>query len=282
MVAADGIDSPIRRALAPEAVGGRLRLRRLAGGDPRVPRAPAARRARGRRRDARRRLPLRRPSRSASAARPAGAASTGSPPRPARPGRSRRPPSSRCCAAGSPAGTPPVGELLAATEPEDLVPQEVRELRPLPRAYGFRSGPGGVVLLGDAAHAMPHHLGQGACLAFEDAATLRSLVRDAAPGAQLCAAVEAYSRLRRPAHHQRGPADPPDVRGGAGPRPAGPAGPRRRPQPAAPAHPRPRRTASPPTGPRRTDAGAHGPADWRTAAGLTARRPPSDEGRVRP
>ena len=70
----------------------------------------------------------------------------------------------------------PVGTLLDATQPEDLVPQEVRELRPLPRAYGFRSGPGGLVLLGDAAHAMPHHLGQGACLAFEDAATLRSLV----------------------------------------------------------------------------------------------------------
>ena len=93
---------------------------------------------------------------------------------------------------------PPVGELLAATHPEDLIPQEVRELRPLPRAYGFCSGPGGVVLLGDAAHAMPHHLGQGACLAFEDAATLGALVADAAPGARLCAAVEAYSRDRRP------------------------------------------------------------------------------------
>jgi 2-polyprenyl-6-methoxyphenol hydroxylase-like FAD-dependent oxidoreductase len=54
------------------------------------------------------------------------------------------------------------------------------------------------VLLGDAAHAMPHHLGQGACLAFEDAATLRSLVREAVPGAGLRAAVESYSRLRRP------------------------------------------------------------------------------------
>jgi 2-polyprenyl-6-methoxyphenol hydroxylase-like FAD-dependent oxidoreductase len=92
----------------------------------------------------------------------------------------------------------PVGELLAATEPEDLVPQEVRELRPLPRAYGFCSGPGGVVLLGDAAHAMPHHLGQGACLAFEDAVTLRSLTLDAEPGPDLCAAVDSYSRARRP------------------------------------------------------------------------------------
>jgi 2-polyprenyl-6-methoxyphenol hydroxylase-like FAD-dependent oxidoreductase len=92
----------------------------------------------------------------------------------------------------------PVGELLDATRPEDLLPQEVRELRPLPRAYGFSSGPGGVVLLGDAAHAMPHHLGQGACLAFEDAATLRSLVAEAMPGPELCAAIDAYSRARRP------------------------------------------------------------------------------------
>lgn len=92
----------------------------------------------------------------------------------------------------------PIGELLAATEPDDLVQQEVRELRPLPRAYGFPSGPGGVVLIGDAAHAMPHHLGQGACLALEDAATLGAVAGTATPGEQLSAAVEAYSRSRRP------------------------------------------------------------------------------------
>ncbi|MGI5215160.1 FAD-dependent oxidoreductase [Plantactinospora sp. CA-290183] len=92
----------------------------------------------------------------------------------------------------------PIGDLLAATEPDDLVQQEVRELRPLPRSYGFPAGTGGIVLLGDAAHAMPHHLGQGACLALEDAATLRALVREAIPGAALRAAVESYSRLRLP------------------------------------------------------------------------------------
>jgi 2-polyprenyl-6-methoxyphenol hydroxylase-like FAD-dependent oxidoreductase len=95
----------------------------------------------------------------------------------------------------------PIGALLDATRPEELIPQGVRELRPLPRAYGFRSGPGGVVLIGDAAHAMPHHLGQGACLAFEDAATLRPLtapLSDPAAGGDLGAAIEEYSRLRRP------------------------------------------------------------------------------------
>jgi 2-polyprenyl-6-methoxyphenol hydroxylase-like FAD-dependent oxidoreductase len=93
---------------------------------------------------------------------------------------------------------PPIGELLAATEPDDLVQHPVRELRPLPRDFGFPAGTGGVVLLGDAAHAMPHHLGQGACLAFEDAATLRSATRTAIPGDQLRAAVSEYGRLRRP------------------------------------------------------------------------------------
>ncbi|SCL15877.1 2-polyprenyl-6-methoxyphenol hydroxylase [Micromonospora nigra] len=93
------------------------------------------------------------------------------------------------------AGWPaPIGELLAATEPVDLVQQEIRELRPLPRAYGFPAGPGGVVLLGDAAHAMPPHLGQGACLAFEDAATLAALLRES----RLPDAVAAYDRVRRP------------------------------------------------------------------------------------
>ncbi|OKI75102.1 FAD-dependent oxidoreductase [Micromonospora sp. CB01531] len=93
------------------------------------------------------------------------------------------------------AGWPaPIAELLDATEPADLVQQEIRELRPLPRAYGFPVGPGGVVLLGDAAHAMPPHLGQGACLAFEDAATLSVLLRES----RLPDAVAAYDRLRRP------------------------------------------------------------------------------------
>ncbi|BBH66999.1 salicylate hydroxylase [Actinoplanes sp. OR16] len=92
----------------------------------------------------------------------------------------------------------PIGALLAATRPEELIPQGVRELRPLPRAYGFRSGPGGVVLIGDAAHAMPHHLGQGACLAFEDAATLRALMAGLASGDDPGVAAEEYSRLRRP------------------------------------------------------------------------------------
>ncbi|WP_434740969.1 FAD-dependent oxidoreductase [Micromonospora sp. SH-82] len=93
------------------------------------------------------------------------------------------------------AGWPaPIDDLLDATDPAALVQHEIRELRPQPRTYSFPSGPGGVVLLGDAAHAMPPHLGQGACLAFEDAATLQSLVREMS----LPDALTAYDRSRRP------------------------------------------------------------------------------------
>jgi 2-polyprenyl-6-methoxyphenol hydroxylase-like FAD-dependent oxidoreductase len=92
----------------------------------------------------------------------------------------------------------PIGDILAATEPDDLIQHAVGELRPIPRTFSFPTGPGGYVLLGDAAHAMSHHLGQGACLALEDAATLRSLLLDAVPGRSLGQALEAYTRQRRP------------------------------------------------------------------------------------
>jgi 2-polyprenyl-6-methoxyphenol hydroxylase-like FAD-dependent oxidoreductase len=92
----------------------------------------------------------------------------------------------------------PIGDLLAATEPTDLIQHPVAELRPIPRSFAYVTGPGGYVLLGDAAHAMSHHLGQGACLALEDAAALRSLLLDAVPGRSLPGAIDAYNRERRP------------------------------------------------------------------------------------
>jgi 2-polyprenyl-6-methoxyphenol hydroxylase-like FAD-dependent oxidoreductase len=92
----------------------------------------------------------------------------------------------------------PIGDLLAATEPDDLIQHATAELRPIPRAFAFPAGPGGFVLVGDAAHAMSHHLGQGACLALEDAATLRSLLLDAIPGRSLVHALEEYTNQRRP------------------------------------------------------------------------------------
>jgi 2-polyprenyl-6-methoxyphenol hydroxylase-like FAD-dependent oxidoreductase len=93
---------------------------------------------------------------------------------------------------------PPIADLLAATEPDDLIQHQVAELRPVPRSFNYPAGPGGYVLLGDAAHAMSHHLGQGACLALEDAAALRGLLLDAVPGRSLGDALDAYTRERRP------------------------------------------------------------------------------------
>lgn len=92
----------------------------------------------------------------------------------------------------------PIGELLAATEPADLVQRELRALRPPVTRYSVPVGCGGFALLGDAGHAMADHLGQGACLAVEDAATLVSSVRDAIPGPGLAAALANFDRLRRP------------------------------------------------------------------------------------
>jgi 2-polyprenyl-6-methoxyphenol hydroxylase-like FAD-dependent oxidoreductase len=92
----------------------------------------------------------------------------------------------------------PIGDLLAATDPDDLLQDAVGELRPLPRALSSTAGVGGYALVGDAGHAMTHYLGQGACLALEDAATLRTVVQDTIPGQTLGRALEEYSRMRLP------------------------------------------------------------------------------------
>lgn len=196
LVAADGIDSPIRRALAPEsaAVGSGFAAWQAVIPGFRVPRLSPDQVSGGETLGAGYRfvaIPL--GDRAAGRGGIYWVATAAGAPRP-------EPPATQLALLRRwfASWHAPVSELLAATHPDDLVPQEVRELRPLPRAYGFPSGPGGVVLIGDAAHAMPHHLGQGACLAFEDAATLRSLTAEAQPGAELRTAIEAYSRLRRP------------------------------------------------------------------------------------
>jgi 2-polyprenyl-6-methoxyphenol hydroxylase-like FAD-dependent oxidoreductase len=113
---------------------------------------------------------------------------------------------------------PPVGDLLAATDPEDLVQETVRDLRPVPKLShpaGLVSGqgrltagsapprppaaaavPGGYVLVGDAAHAMSAHAGQGPGLAAEDAATLQIVLHGVVEGGSLGEALADYARLR--------------------------------------------------------------------------------------
>jgi 2-polyprenyl-6-methoxyphenol hydroxylase-like FAD-dependent oxidoreductase len=91
----------------------------------------------------------------------------------------------------------PVAELLDATQAADLLPQSAVHLTPVPAHFGFRVGGGGVVLVGDAAHAATPSITQGAGLALEDAVVLGATLRTAVPGQDLAARLDEFTRLRR-------------------------------------------------------------------------------------
>jgi 2-polyprenyl-6-methoxyphenol hydroxylase-like FAD-dependent oxidoreductase len=83
----------------------------------------------------------------------------------------------------------PIPDLLAATPPERLVRNDVVD-----RAMPDRWSDGAVTLVGDAAHAMRPHLGQGGCQAIEDAVVLASCL---AKSAEPAIAFADYERRRR-------------------------------------------------------------------------------------
>ncbi len=88
----------------------------------------------------------------------------------------------------------PIPALLSATPPEAVLHHDLYYLgTPLPTYTRGR-----VVLLGDAAHAMPPFLGQGGCQAIEDAVVLAHAVYTQ----DVDTALEHYDRQRRPRSQQ--------------------------------------------------------------------------------
>ncbi|VEG56744.1 FAD-binding monooxygenase [Mycolicibacterium aurum] len=83
----------------------------------------------------------------------------------------------------------PIPELLAATDPADLLRNDLYD-RAQPKHWSH----GRAVIVGDAAHPMRPHLGQGGCQGLEDAAILARFV-DLAP--DLPTAFERFGAYRR-------------------------------------------------------------------------------------
>lgn len=84
----------------------------------------------------------------------------------------------------------PVQEYLAALERDEQIHFGAIEWLELDRWYHGR-----VVLVGDAAHASPPHMGEGGCMAMEDALVLAAELHAADTVEQ---GLEAYVRRRRP------------------------------------------------------------------------------------
>jgi len=85
----------------------------------------------------------------------------------------------------------PIPALMAATDPAAVIRTDIHYLAVPPPAYHA----GAVALLGDAAHAMTPHLGQGANQAIEDAVVLAAVCD---PDGDVVAALAEYDRRRRP------------------------------------------------------------------------------------
>ena len=66
---------------------------------------------------------------------------------------------------------PPIREIIRHTKDEQLIWNDIIDIKPL-KQFAF----GNIVLMGDAAHATTPNLGQGACMAIEDAAILANAI----------------------------------------------------------------------------------------------------------
>ncbi|MCV7225455.1 FAD-dependent oxidoreductase [Mycolicibacterium komossense] len=83
----------------------------------------------------------------------------------------------------------PVPAILAATQPANILRNDLYDRAP---ARQWSRGP--IVVVGDAAHPMRPHLGQGGCQALEDAAILAEYVTQ---GEDLSGAFTAFAQFRR-------------------------------------------------------------------------------------
>lgn len=86
--------------------------------------------------------------------------------------------------------TDPIPALLAATDPDELLHNDLYDRD---EARQWSRGP--IVVVGDAAHAMRPHLGQGGCQAIEDAAILAAFVDGTD---DLAAAFARFAAFRKP------------------------------------------------------------------------------------
>ena len=83
----------------------------------------------------------------------------------------------------------PFPHLVETTPAETIIRNDISDYLPTRPVWGEHC----VTLLGDAAHATTPNIGQGACLAVEDAVTLAARLKDAA---DIPAALRAYERER--------------------------------------------------------------------------------------
>jgi hypothetical protein len=117
----------------------------------------------------------------------------------------------------------PIPQITAGLTPGQVLHHNVFDLVDQPAAFHH----GRVALVGAAAHAMTPELGQGGCLAVEDAVTLSALVETAAVH-DVPIALARYAAARRPRTSRPRPPLPPNRPGHPGPRTGGDSG---RPQP---------------------------------------------------
>jgi 2-polyprenyl-6-methoxyphenol hydroxylase-like FAD-dependent oxidoreductase len=84
----------------------------------------------------------------------------------------------------------PIEALIAATQEESILRNDIYDIDPLPHFASGRIG-----LVGDAAHAMTPNLGQGACQAMEDAVVLGACLKT---NASIQSALIEYEKRRMP------------------------------------------------------------------------------------